>query len=70
MKGTAPSLTIEENLAIAYKSSGKGMFSRAIARKDREYFREVLSALDMGLEDRLKTPSEPCPAASGRPSPF
>lgn len=27
MKGTAPSLTIEENLAIAYKSSGKGMFS-------------------------------------------
>ena len=56
MKGTAPSLTIEENLAIAYKSSGKGMFSRAITRKDREYFREVLSALDMGLEDRLKTP--------------
>ena len=50
------SLTIEENLAIAYKSSGKGMFSRAITRKDREYFREVLSALDMGLEDRLKTP--------------
>lgn len=33
MKGTAPSLTIEENLAIAYKSSGKGMFSRAITRK-------------------------------------
>lgn len=56
MKGTAPHMTIEENLAIAYKSSGKGMFSRAITRKDREYFREVLSALDMGLEDRLKTP--------------
>lgn len=56
MKGTAPHMTIEENLAIAYKSSGKGMFSRAITRKDREYFREVLSALDMGLEHRLKTP--------------
>lgn len=59
MKGTAPSLTIEENLAIAYKSSGKGMFSRAITRKDREYFREVLSALDMGLEDRLKPHGNP-----------
>lgn len=54
MKGTAPSMTIEQNLAIAYASVKKGLH-RAIARRDREVFRESLSRLDMGLENRMKT---------------
>lgn len=57
LKGTAPSMTIEENLALAYlrASENKADFSR-ITRKDRETFRQQLARLDMGLEDRMKTP--------------
>lgn len=54
MKGTAPSMTIEQNLAIAYGSVKKGLRS-AITKKDREIFRDSLARLDMGLEDRMKT---------------
>ncbi len=57
LKGTAPHMTIEENLALAYlrSSEGKAPFSR-ISRKDKEFFREQLSLLEMGLEDRMKQP--------------
>ena len=58
LKGTAPNMTIEENMALAYlrasHSSGK-LFSR-ISSKDKARFREQLSLLDMGLEDRMKNP--------------
>ncbi|WP_302594651.1 ABC transporter ATP-binding protein [Faecalibaculum rodentium] len=53
--GTAPHLTVEENLALAYSRS-RGPFSRAIRREEQDLFREKLKTLDMGLEDRLKTP--------------
>lgn len=56
MKGTSPSLTVEENLGLAY-SAGKKMFLRpAISKKDRDVFREALKGLGMGLEDRLRVP--------------
>lgn len=55
MKGTAPSLTIEENLALAYSKQKKRSFSLALARKDREYFREELARFGMDLENRMKT---------------
>lgn len=58
MKGTAPHMTIEENLAIAYlraSTKNSAYFSR-VSRKDKEVFREALSRLDMGLEDRMKNP--------------
>lgn len=58
MKGTAPSMTIEENLSLAFLRAGKGrhaVFSR-VTKKDREIFREKLALLDMGLEDRMKQP--------------
>ncbi len=57
MKGTAPHMTIEENLALAYLRSSEGTspFSR-ISRRDKEAFREKLSLLGMGLEDRMKSP--------------
>ena len=57
LKGTAPSMTIEENLALAYLRSSEGTspFSRISAR-DKKNFREQLSKLGMGLEDRMKDP--------------
>ena len=50
-------MTIEENLALAYLRASKGTapFSR-ISKKDKEFFREQLSLLPMGLEDRMKNP--------------
>lgn len=58
MKGTAPNMTIEENLAIAYlrQSRGRFAFFSKINRQERELFREMLSQLGMGLEDRMKNP--------------
>ena len=58
LKGTAPNMTIEENLALAYLRAGtaqRAYFSR-ISRKDKELFRERLALLGMGLEDRMKQP--------------
>ncbi len=57
MKGTAPHMTIEENLTLAYlRASGrKAIFSR-ITHAEREMFRERLSLLGMGLENRMKQP--------------
>ena len=57
LKGTAPHMTIEENLALAYlrASTGSIPFSR-ISKKDKEFFREQLSLLQMGLEERMKQP--------------
>ena len=57
LRGTAPHMTIEENLALAFlRASGHtSVFSR-INKKDRELFAEKLSALGLGLEDRMKQP--------------
>ena len=53
MRGSAPGMTIEENLALA---AGHGGWLSAISRKDRQAFRERLSLLGMGLEDRMTQP--------------
>ena len=53
MRGSAPGMSIEENLAMAAKSGG--WFSH-ITKSDRAMFRERLALLDMGLEDRLTQP--------------
>ncbi|MBR2592596.1 MAG: ATP-binding cassette domain-containing protein, partial [Oscillospiraceae bacterium] len=57
LSGTSPGLTIEENLALVYLQGkqGKGHFSR-IGGEDIKLFRERLSGLGMGLEDRMKQP--------------
>lgn len=58
LKGTAPHMTIEENMALAYlraKTSNHAYFSR-INVADKKKFREQLSLLGMGLEDRMKQP--------------
>ena len=57
LKGTAPNMTIEENLALAYMraSSSTSPFSM-ISKADRADFRERLAQLDLGLEDRMDHP--------------
>ena len=57
LKGTAPNMTIEENLALAYMraSSHTSPFSM-ISKADRADFREKLAMLELGLEDRMAHP--------------
>lgn len=54
MIGTFADLTIEENMALAYKRGKNRAFSKSINAESREYFKEALSVLGIGLEDRLK----------------
>jgi putative ABC transport system ATP-binding protein len=53
MAGTAPSMTIEENLAMAYSRNKTRTLQRGVTKKRRDYFREVLETLHLGLENRL-----------------
>ena len=53
LKGTAFDMTIEQNLAIAYYKNKPRGLQPGITKKDREFFREKLSMLGMGLEDRM-----------------
>ena len=57
LKGTAPNMTIEENLALAYMraSSHTSPFSM-ISKRDRAEFRDRLAQLGLGLEDRMSNP--------------
>ncbi|WP_214627416.1 ABC transporter ATP-binding protein [Paenibacillus agaridevorans] len=53
MAGTAPRMTIEENLAIAYKRGKTRGFSFGVTNKTRKIFREELHRLGIGLENRM-----------------
>ncbi len=53
MAGTAPTMTIEENLAMAYSRNRSRTLRKGVTKKRREYFREVLESLHLGLENRL-----------------
>ena len=55
LKGTAPNMTIEENLGLAYGRGRRRGLSAGVKKADRELFRELLKDLDLGLEDRMKT---------------
>ena len=54
LKGTAFDMTIEENLSIAYNKTRSRGLQAGINNADRGLFREKLSMLGMGLEDRMK----------------
>lgn len=54
MAGTAPSMTIEENLAIAYSRASSRGLSIGVTKKRREFFIEKLESLHLGLENRLQ----------------
>ena len=57
LRGTAPHMTIEENLALAFlRASGHTSSFSRISKKDRALFAERLSELGLGLEDRMKQP--------------
>lgn len=57
LKGTAPNMTIEENLALAYMRASHGTSPFSMINKgDRKEFRERLAQLDLGLEDRMNHP--------------
>ena len=53
MLGTAPELSIEENLAVAARRGRRKTFRLGLNRRNREYFRERISVLGLGLENRL-----------------
>ncbi len=55
LKGTAPHMTIKENLALAFLRAGNTRAFSRISKKDEALFRERLKMLDMGLEDRMDT---------------
>ena len=58
LMGTAPHMTIEENLTIAYLRAAehkRGIFSRP-SKQERTFFREQLGLLHMGLENRMENP--------------
>lgn len=54
LAGTAPSMTVAENLALASKR-GRRTLRPALTRRTVRAFRERLSALGLGLEDRLQS---------------
>lgn len=55
--GTAPHMTVEENMALAYmRVSGRHSPFGHITKRDKELFREQLALLNMGLEDRMRNP--------------
>src|SRR5690625_925607 len=53
MAGTAPSMTIEENLAMAYGRDKKRGLRLGVTRQRRTMFQDYLKTLNLGLEDRL-----------------
>jgi putative ABC transport system ATP-binding protein len=55
MAGTAPHLTIEENLALALARGSRRGLHKGVSKAKRERFREELAVLQQGLEDRLTT---------------
>ena len=55
LKGTAPNMTIEENLGLAYSRGKRTTLSRAIKKGDRSFFIEKLKELNLGLEERITT---------------
>ena len=53
MTGTAAGMQIEENLALAARRGLKRFLKPGITQKEREYYKERLASLGLGLEDRL-----------------
>ena len=58
LKGTAPHMTIEENLSLAYLRTAKRGFAAfsTVSKQEKEMFRAHLALLGMHLEDRMKHP--------------
>lgn len=55
MMGTAADMWIEENMALAARRGQPRTLRWAITKKERETFKQMLTELDLGLENRLST---------------
>ncbi|MBO5287143.1 MAG: ABC transporter ATP-binding protein [Clostridia bacterium] len=55
MKGTAPDMEIAENLAIAARRGAKRRLLWGCTKKEREHYKQLLTELDLGLENRLSS---------------
>ena len=53
MMGTAATMGIEENLALAYRRGQKRGLGSGITNEERELYREKLATLGLGLENRM-----------------
>jgi len=53
MAGTSPSMTIEENLAIAYSRNKRRKLKLGVTKQRKEMFKDYLKTLNIGLENRL-----------------
>ena len=56
LSGTAPGMTIEENLALVYMRTAKSTSMFGLTANDRRYLKERLAALELGLENRITAP--------------
>ena len=55
MMGTAPSMWIEENLALAARRGQRRGLSWGVTKEEKEQYRELLGGLGLGLESPLTT---------------
>ncbi|MCD8082752.1 MAG: ABC transporter ATP-binding protein [Clostridiales bacterium] len=55
MNGTAATMGIEENLALALRRGKSRTLSRGIKKSERKLYRDILKRLGLGLEDRMTT---------------
>ena len=55
MTGTAATMSIEENMAIAARRGERRGLGWGMTKKERERYKEALKELDLGLEDRLSS---------------
>ena len=53
--GTAPHMTIEENLVLAWTRDKKRRLRRGVTKERQAQFREALAQLELGLEERMTT---------------
>ncbi len=53
MMGTSPNMEIQENLALAYRRGKLRSLMPGIRRSEKQFYREQLSRLGLGLEDRM-----------------
>lgn len=57
LMGTCGSGSIAQNMALAHKRGQRRGLSRGVTAADRDFFRERLRPLGLGLEDRLRDPA-------------
>ncbi len=52
-KGVSPSMSILENMSMAYNKGKKYNLTRGVSKKNVDYFKELVSTLNLGLENKM-----------------